>query len=244
MANWCYNCIAIYRKDLRGESLRQIQDLYIKLKSFGTADSILGEPRKNKDGVYEPQDWYGNLLMMCGVPEKDVECRGSIQYIGWVDDRYEDGGWIKLETETAWAPQVEDVVGRMLEDYYPDLYYDFIGEEPGCEIYINTDKEGRFFTDRYKIDYDISETDPRYCDTEYFDNPEDFLERVKEIMKAFKAGVKKKGLPEFVPETDVTIPDWEQAVSYAEQVSKYISEHGDTFDCAYFGAYVFDDSEY
>lgn len=244
MANWCYNCIAIYRNDLRGESLRQIQDLYVKLKSFGTVGSVLGEPKKDSEGKYVSQDWYGNLLMMCGIPEKDVECRGSIQDVQWINDKYEDGGWIKIETETAWSPQVEDVVGKMLEDYYPDLNYEFIAEEPGCEIYINTDVSGRFFVDRYKIDYDISEIDPKYCDTEYFDKGEDLLDRVKEIMKAFKEGVKKKGLPEFVPEAEIGIPDWEQAIKYASQMSIYISNHDSTFDGAYFGAYVFDISEY
>lgn len=244
MANWCYNCIAIYRRNLKGESLRQIQDLYVKLKSFGTAGSVLGEPKKDSEGKYVSQDWYGNLLMMCGIPEKDIECRGSIQGVQWVNDKYKDGGWIKIETETAWSPQVEDVVGKMLEDYYPDLNYEFIAEEPGCEIYINTDVSGRFFVDRYKIDYDISEIDPKYCDTEYFDKEEDFLDRVKEIMKAFEVGVKKKGLPKFVPETDMSVPDWEQAIKYASQMSTYISIHDDTFDGAYFGAYIFDDSEY
>lgn len=243
MANWCYNCIAIYRSDLRGESLRQIQDLYIKLKSFGTAGSILGEPVKNSDGSYVPQDWYGNLLMMCGVPEKDIECRGSIQDVQWVDDGIEDGGWIKIGTETAWTPQVEDIVGRLLEDYYPDLRYEFIAEESGCEIYINTDISGRFFTDRYKIDYDISEIDPKYCDTEYFDNDKDLLDRFKEILEAFEVGVKKKGLPNFVPIAKIGTK-WEIVESYASQMSKYIAEHDDKFDGAYFGAYVFDDSEY
>lgn len=243
MANWCYNYIAIYRRDLKGESLRQIQDLYVKLKSFGTAGSILGEPKKDSEGNYASQNWYGNLLMMCGVPEKDVECRGSIQDIQWRDDKLEDGGWIEIETETAWSPQVEDVVGKMLEDYYPDLDYEFIAEEPGCEIYINTDISGRFFVDRYKIDYDISEIAPPYCDTEYFDNDEDFLDRVKEIMKAFEVGVKKKGLPDFVPEPEAGAK-WEIAEKYVSQISKYIAEHDDEFDGAYFGAYVFDISEY
>lgn len=242
MANWCYNYIAIYRKDLKGESLIQIQDLYVKLQSFGTAGSILGEPIKDSEGNYVAQDWYGDLLVMCGIPEKDIECRGTIQDVRWVNDKRDDGGWIEIQTETAWSPQVKDVVGRMLEDYYPDLSYDFIAEEPGCEIYINTDITGRFFTDRYKIDYDISEIDPKYSDTEYFDNEEDFLKRVKEIMKAFGEGIKKKGLPEFVPEPDTSLHEWERAIKYANQMSKYISEH-DTFDGAYFGAYVFDTSE-
>jgi len=244
MANWCYNYIAIYRSDLRGESLRQIQDLYVKLKSFGTAGSILGEPKKDSEGNYVEQDWYGNLLMMCGVPEKDIECRGSIQDVQWKDDGIEDGGWIEIQTETAWSPQVGDVIGRMLEDYYPDLCYEFVAEEPGCEIYINTDTTGRFYTERYKIDYDISEIDPKYCDTEYFNNGKDFLDRVKEIMEAFKVGTRRNGdLPRFIPEMKPGLPDWEQAIEYTTQMSQYITAHDDVLDGAYFGAYIFDTVE-
>jgi hypothetical protein len=52
--------------------------------------------------------------------------------------------------ETAWSP-LPEVYEKFAEKY--GLSFVYIAEECGCEIYVNTDVEGRFFTDRYILDY-------------------------------------------------------------------------------------------
>jgi hypothetical protein len=52
--------------------------------------------------------------------------------------------------ETAWNP-LPEVYEKFAEKY--GLSFVYIADEPGCEIYVNTDIEGKFFTDRYILDY-------------------------------------------------------------------------------------------
>jgi hypothetical protein len=52
--------------------------------------------------------------------------------------------------ETAWSP-LPEVWDKMAEKY--NLSYVYVSEECGMSIYVNTDTLGRFFSDRYILDY-------------------------------------------------------------------------------------------
>ena len=62
------------------------------------------------------------------------------------------GGWISLERagdtlrttiESAWTPRYE--LHTILKETYPTLCIYYKAEEPGCEIYLKNDAEGKYF---------------------------------------------------------------------------------------------------
>ena len=62
------------------------------------------------------------------------------------------GGWITLERtgdtlrttiESAWTPHYE--LHTILKETYPTLCIYYKAEEPGCEIYVKNDAEGKYF---------------------------------------------------------------------------------------------------
>lgn len=62
------------------------------------------------------------------------------------------GGWITLERtgdtlrttiESAWTPRYE--LHTILKETYPTLCIYYKAEEPGCEIYVKNDAEGKYF---------------------------------------------------------------------------------------------------
>ena len=58
--------------------------------------------------------------------------------------------------------------------------YVYEAEEPGCEIYTNTDVDGEFFCDLYKVDAHLPKD--LFCGedmTEYFSSTEDLLDALK-----------------------------------------------------------------
>lgn len=118
--------------------------------------------------------WLGNIFIEAGFPEKeisdgDIYCRGSVDFLS----RDERDGSIKIDYQTAWSPIYEEF-DKLLNRFFPDVEEVTIAEECGCEIFINTDVEGRWFKDRYQIEREDS-------DTEYFDDLDSFLRRFNEI---------------------------------------------------------------
>ena len=60
--------------------------------------------------------------------------------------------------------------------------YVYEAEEPGCEIYINTDVDGEFFCDLYKVDAYLPKD--LFCGevmTEYFSSTEDLFDALKTL---------------------------------------------------------------
>ena len=233
MANYCSNVIAIYRDDDSEKSRRQNQDLYIKLESLGTEHTVLKSTHKSE------QSWYGNILTMCGEDAKDVDGRGSIEDVSWEDDGNEDGGWIRLQTETAWEPQME-IIEKLIEKYYPNLTFEYIAEECGCEIYENSDTSGRFFKDRYKLDFDFSDLEDGYSDQDYYSNDTDFKNAVEDVFKEFAEALKKRHFPKITIEDKLYHSGEEKAFSMIKQMQDYVSEHEDDLPSSYFSAHKFD----
>lgn len=124
MPNWCMTEVVFTG------TAENLQRLYQDLKT------VLA---KHDDG------WLGRLLEYHGVPQENIKCRGFIT--GFELKTLKDGTpYLHLETEDAWVPQV-DAYNQYAQLY--KLNYVYLAEEPGCEIYINTDLERKFFRKDY-----------------------------------------------------------------------------------------------
>ena len=53
------------------------------------------------------------------------------------------GDTLRVNFETAWTPCYE--VTNLLKDAYPSLRIFYKAEEPGCEVYLKNDAEGKYF---------------------------------------------------------------------------------------------------
>jgi len=79
----------------------------------------------------------GRLVEALGKKAEDVECRG-----GWTElERQADT--LRMTFETAWTPCFE--VTALLQEVYPSIRIYYKAEEPGCEVYMKNDAEGKYF---------------------------------------------------------------------------------------------------
>lgn len=143
MANCCMTDIAIYIDECTEapEALAQLANLQGKLKEIW----------KGPDSKFI---WEGKVAELFGIPVAGSNCRGEIYGITFEDS------YIFICQDDAWCPKV-DFWNQILSRDYPDLCLCYIAEEPGCEIYINTDPTGNFFPDAFSVSY-WSEGGSRY----------------------------------------------------------------------------------
>ena len=64
-------------------------------------------------------------------------CRGD-----W-SDLERQGDTLRMIFETAWTPCYE--VTQLMKAVYPSLRIFYKAEEPGCEVYLKNDAEGKYF---------------------------------------------------------------------------------------------------
>jgi hypothetical protein len=90
--------------------------------------------------------------------------------------------------ETAWNPEFERI-DEILEKYEPSIKEVTLAEELGNLIFINTDKEKKYFKDEYYLDittYSESQYGEHYNDIKYHENLETVVEELKDIFKIEK----------------------------------------------------------
>ena len=183
MPNWCTTSYVF-----RGNE-NEIRDFYNKIKSFTSKERI-----SNGFGNF----WLGNIVDGFGFDWKEIRCKGLIDYFPEPEDI--DSDRLELSTETAWYPMT-DMWDKIIEMYYPSITYVLIAEEPGCDVYINTDIEGEYFTERFSVDFNLP---PKYdflCDDGFYaDCEEEIVEKFNSIFhrkyKSYKQ-CKKKLYKEF-----------------------------------------------
>ena len=79
----------------------------------------------------------GRLVGALGKKADEVECKGR-----WTElERQADT--LKMTFETAWTPCFE--VTALLKEVYPSIRIYYKAEEPGCEVYMKNDAEGKYF---------------------------------------------------------------------------------------------------
>ena len=79
----------------------------------------------------------GLLVEALGKEPNEVMCRG-----GWTTLERE-GDILRMTFETAWTPCYE--VTDLLKTTYPSLRIYYKAVEPGCEVYLKNDAEGKYF---------------------------------------------------------------------------------------------------
>jgi len=155
MPNWCNNSIAFYHADSRNDLL----------------GGFFADAQKFQDYIDpetgETSNWIGYWLKSREVDADNLYCRGFINYSELTPNH------VHVYMDTAWSPLPE--VWDILAEQY-GLSYVYIAEECGCEVYVNTDTEGRFYSDRYILNYfDIDEL---YLDDETLT---EYGERLREL---------------------------------------------------------------
>ena len=134
MANYCSNSVTYY-SDNQG----QILNLYLRLRGAAEAlgDMEMGSIRAKP------------LLAELGVDQEKIEKldgRTSINYLGLLVEDEKPVG-VQFDAESAWSP-CDDFADILLRAIYPDrgdIEMVYTAEEPGCEVYVNTDVDHRFY---------------------------------------------------------------------------------------------------
>ena len=107
-----------------------------------TTNYVIEGKKEELDALYqkmkELQDQnLGQLVKALGKKPEEVECRG-----GWTElDR--EGDTLRMTFETAWTPCYE--VTNLLKTVYPSLRIFYKAEEPGNEVYLKNDADGKYF---------------------------------------------------------------------------------------------------
>ena len=84
-----------------------------------------------------PGTWLGCLVKALGKNPEDVLCRGI-----WIELERQDGKLL-MAFKTAWTPCYE--VTQLMKTVFPSLQFFYKAEEPGCEVYLKNDAEGKYF---------------------------------------------------------------------------------------------------
>lgn len=140
MANYCSNCIAFYGNDFN------------KLEHL----------RKMMDDTFNQEDYYSirNFVLKYGYTQEEAysftDGRDTFNEIDGEVSKDEQGYYFTIQTESAWGPNIE-VFQKVIVDHYEDeISFVHCSEEPGFAVYINTDTTGRFYEDKYHLDYCVN----------------------------------------------------------------------------------------
>ena len=107
-----------------------------------TTNYVIEGKREELDALYQKmkelqgQD-LGLLVKALGKNPDEMECRGE-----WTELVREDET-LRMTFETAWTPCYE--VTLLMKAVYPSLRIFYKAEEPGCEVYLKNDAEGKYF---------------------------------------------------------------------------------------------------
>lgn len=142
MPNWCSNTFFVY-----GNKAGCIR-FYLKLQSLLESHDSSGGSRLNL--------W--DTLKAAGYDDSElsgINCRGDISDLN-LEEEIEEGGrpfGVKFWAESAWSP-CSEAITLLINKLAPrmGLKSVFLAEEPGCEIYINSDVDGVYFRDFANID--------------------------------------------------------------------------------------------
>ena len=136
LPNWCSNTHVFYTNDENKDEL---------LRLYNNLSAVMQTPATIKND-FEP-GWLGQVAINHGLDWEKISCRGSIEHL----DEYEPGrSFFKLESETAWSPT--DALWEAVIAEYSGVSYVYIAEEPGNEIFTNTDYSGVYFPEKYLLD--------------------------------------------------------------------------------------------
>ena len=115
-----------------------------------TTNYVIEGEKKELDALYETMKKLqeseasveyatelGLLVEALGKDPNEVMCRG-----GWTE-LVREGETLRMTFETAWTPCYE--VTDLLKAVYPSIRIYYKAVEPGCEVYLKNDAEGKYF---------------------------------------------------------------------------------------------------
>lgn len=108
--------------------------------------------------------YLGTVAESFGISMDEVPCKGIVGYIHEPEETGNHVWNVRFDTETPWEPMPElfDLINRY--QFGGKLNHFYSGEEPNCEVYCSNDTEGRYFPERYILQYN----DGEYQIAEYF----------------------------------------------------------------------------
>jgi len=177
MPNWCYNRHVFFvdnNKD-KGELLRLHNNL----------SEVLQTPSEVENG-FEP-GWLGKVAIKHGLDWESFSCRGDIEEL----EEYEpECSHFSMGSETAWGPTNE--LWEAVIEQYEGVSFVYIAEEPNMGIFINTDVDGTYLSERYLLEiysekpipdewYPGQEKPGHLAIYEYFDDFEELAEFCTEL---------------------------------------------------------------
>jgi hypothetical protein len=111
-----------------------------------TTDYVFEGEERELDALYntmnklqnQEKDGLDDFVQALGkVPSELLDCRGS-----WISLE-RTGDTLRTTIESAWTPRFE--LHTILKEAYPSLFIYYKAEEPGCEVYMKNDAEGKYF---------------------------------------------------------------------------------------------------
>ena len=107
-----------------------------------TTNYVIEGKREELDALYQKMkelqgQGLGLLVKALGKNPDEMECRGE-----WTELVREDETF-RMIFETAWTPCYE--VTNLLKSVYPSLRIFYKAEEPGNEVYLKNDADGKYF---------------------------------------------------------------------------------------------------
>lgn len=135
-----------------------------------------------------------------------------------------------ISIESAWSPVI-DRITEWVQSIYPNVSVLGMCEEPGFEIYINTDTEGKYYQTRYRLWLNTEDDNIKdyYCDNieelvdylslfiDFDEEPKDLSEvqaKVNEYNESDKniSGIKSAEIYEFDSEDGCTFTEMDQFI--------------------------------
>lgn len=227
MPNWCHTNYTV-------------TGLHSDLKRFYNVLTEATSGKWNDKIKTDFKDWWlGNVyaelgmftpeqLMNNEIPE-ELSCRGEFDE----EPVFDEKRFVDFGTSTAWGP-CTGMWKKIFNDYFPRLNFVYVAEEPGTAVYINSDKNRRFYpvewvlccsdypdtADRKKVLNKFFRPDVEFDWEIYFETGE--LE--KWIKESFLPNLKDK--PETIDDFKKFIRDfndkYERVFSFS--LNKYITE--------------------
>lgn len=159
MANWCDTT---YVFEGTREDIFRFQNDLKKYTSSQFANRVGTRPA-----------WEGNIAFGFGFDPESIPCRGIIETIYEIQ-KGKDFDWFCIDCSDAWGPNYE-LFAEVIESWFPAITYEMMAEEPGGEVFINTDTEGKYFPFHYRIVIDTGGND--YIEERFkdFNEINDFL---------------------------------------------------------------------
>lgn len=163
MANYCYNDITICAKE---ENLVDLEFLHTNLvylfeKNERYCNDIFTELLESFDKQPIQFDGRDNVNWYMDT----IECNENSTYN------------FTISIESAWSPIISKIENIIYELYENKLWCVGTAEEPGFDIYINTDETGEFYETRYRLVFYYDNT---YHDW-YLDSLPELILRINKI---------------------------------------------------------------